>query len=194
MPSVAWSQVNETNPSPYDQVFILSEAVINQSFQAMFPMPVPFSRQDKEAVRTRQTGQWISNGMVSAPQVSIHVEERSPAYLTLFTLPFTSGMIHLRTSPRGARDTFQNFPLGGWKLVFKTRIGKHELFARNERENDALANTIGMDNQLAKFSTAVIPRSPSIRVLWDSVTRSSSWPNSTLIHQARSQSVFFCSY
>ncbi|KGO50082.1 hypothetical protein PEX1_079460 [Penicillium expansum] len=122
MPSVAWSQVNETNPSPYDQVFILSEAVINQSFQAMFPMPVPFSRQDKEAVRTRQTGQWISNGMVSAPQVSIHVEERSPAYLTLFTLPFTSGMIHLRTSPRGARDTFQNFPLGGWKLVFKTRI------------------------------------------------------------------------
>ncbi|KAL5050837.1 hypothetical protein BDW71DRAFT_173287 [Aspergillus fruticulosus] len=127
MPSVEWSRVNQTDPSPYDQVFILSEKVINEAFDAMFPTPVPFSRQDKEAVRTRRTGQWIANAHVGAPRISIHVEERNPAYLVLFTLSFDSGRIHLRTSPPGAPSTFGNFPLAGWKLVFKTRIASKVL-------------------------------------------------------------------
>ncbi|KAL4815456.1 hypothetical protein BDW67DRAFT_176276 [Aspergillus spinulosporus] len=127
MPSVEWSRVNQTDPSPYDQVFILSEKVINEAFEAMFPTPVPFSRQDKEAVRTRRTGQWIANARVRAPRISIHVEERNPAYLMLFTLSFDSGRIHLRTSPPGAPSTFGNFPLAGWKLVFKTRIASKVL-------------------------------------------------------------------
>ncbi|KAL4996887.1 hypothetical protein BDV10DRAFT_186693 [Aspergillus recurvatus] len=91
MPSVEWSRVNQTDHSPYDQVFILSE-------------------------------KWIANAHVGVPQISIHVEERNPAYLVLFTLSFDSGRIHLRTSPPGAPSIFGNFPLAGWKLVFKTRI------------------------------------------------------------------------
>ncbi|KAL4946613.1 hypothetical protein BDV06DRAFT_218080 [Aspergillus oleicola] len=127
MPSIQWSKTNQTNPSPYDQIFILSENVINEAFRAMFPQPVSFSRQDKEAVRTRRTGQWISNAKVEAPSISMHVEERNPAYMALFTLSFDSGRIHLRTSPPGAPSTFGNYPLNGWKLVFKTRIASKVL-------------------------------------------------------------------
>lgn len=127
------SRVNETDPSPYDQVFLLSQAFINNAFQSMFPQPVSFSRKDREFLRTKTTGQWITAGQVSAPSISIHVEERNPAYSALFNLTFASGTIHLRTSPRGARDTFQNYPLDGWQLVFKTRIGKDETtFGRRE--------------------------------------------------------------
>jgi hypothetical protein len=126
MRSIQASRVNETNPSPYDQVFFLTQAVINEAFYAMFPSPVPFKRQDKEAARTGRTGQWITKGQVLAPEVVIHVEDRSPAYFVLFTLHFHSGTIHLRTSPPGATDTFQPFRLDGWRLVFKTRISKDE--------------------------------------------------------------------
>ncbi|KAL4960398.1 uncharacterized protein BDV14DRAFT_204709 [Aspergillus stella-maris] len=127
MPSVQWSRANQTNPSPYDQIFILSENVINEAFRAMFPSPVSFSRQDQEAVRTRRTGQWISNAKVEAPSISMHVEERNPSFMAFFTLSFDSGRIHLRTSPPGAPSTFGNYPLTGWKLVFKTRIASKVL-------------------------------------------------------------------
>ncbi|KAL3468898.1 hypothetical protein BJX99DRAFT_265713 [Aspergillus californicus] len=44
MQSVAWSHVNQTNPSPYDQVFILSESVIERSFENLFSDDVPVNR------------------------------------------------------------------------------------------------------------------------------------------------------
>ncbi|KAL4949260.1 hypothetical protein BDW69DRAFT_188476 [Aspergillus filifer] len=131
MPSVQWSRANQTNPSPYDQIFILSENVINEAFRAMFPTSVPFSRQDKEAVRTRRTGQWISNAKVEAPSISMHVEERNPAYMAFFTLTFdTGGRIHLRTSPPGA----PNVGAGGGFVPSKSYFGGATL------PNDTLEN------------------------------------------------------
>lgn len=143
MPSVQWSQVNQTNPSPYDQIFILSEAVINDSFKDMFPQPVAFTRQDKEALQTRRTGQWISGGQVGPPSVRMHVEERSPAFMMWFTLEFTGGRIHLRTTaPWESPAKYNNFDLTGWRLVFKTRIGRDHL----PPQNVTVTERSGMDN------------------------------------------------
>ncbi|RHZ63547.1 hypothetical protein CDV55_103635 [Aspergillus turcosus] len=142
MPSVEWSRVNQTNPSPYDQIFILSQEFINKSFRAGFPRPEKFQRYDKEAVNTgkvdpnNMTGQWIEEDtLVGAPQISINVEERNPSYLTLFILNFVSGSIHLRTTPPGAPSKFQDFSLQGWKLVFKTRIASKEVNKNDPKYN-----------------------------------------------------------
>ncbi|KAI0392996.1 hypothetical protein F5Y17DRAFT_459335 [Xylariaceae sp. FL0594] len=127
------SRVDRTDPSPYDQIFVLSEDVINKSFASMFPGTTPFTRNDKEAVRTRRTGQWITRGKVLAPRISVHVEERNPAYHALFKLRFESGSIHLRTTPRGVRDAYRNYPLDGWELVFKTRLASKVLSANDPK-------------------------------------------------------------
>ncbi|KAL4902218.1 hypothetical protein BDW74DRAFT_181068 [Aspergillus multicolor] len=128
MPDAQWSRVNETDPSPYDQVFVMSERFINRNFKLMYPNPVPWGRRDREAVRTNdQKGQWIKQAEVEAPHVSIHVEERNPAYQMLFTLPFHRGRFHLRTSGPGAPDSFHEYNISGWKLVFKTRIASKVL-------------------------------------------------------------------
>jgi hypothetical protein len=133
MSAVHSSRVNDTDPSPYDQIFILSQAVINEAFKRLFPtdVKVEFHRLDKQALETGKAdyrlmkGQWIeAPSYVLAPRITIHVEERSPKYKILFHRPFDTGRIHLRTSAPGKPDTFKTFPLDKWELVFKTNICK----------------------------------------------------------------------
>ncbi|RDW81287.1 uncharacterized protein DSM5745_04844 [Aspergillus mulundensis] len=143
MPSIEWSRVNETDPSPYDQVFVMSQGFINNNFKLMYPRPVAWERKDREAVNTNQaSGQWIEQAKVEAPYVSIHVEERNPAYQILFTLPFQQGRLHLRTSRPGAPDSYHVFNMKRWKLVFKTRIAS-KVLSRDDPKYAVYKSSVG---------------------------------------------------
>src|SRR4051812_4678998 len=97
MSAVHSSRINDTDPSSYDQIFILIQAVFNEAFKTLFPtfVQVELHRLDKQALETGKVdyrlmkGQWIEAlSYVLAPRIAIHVEERSPKYKILFHLPF----------------------------------------------------------------------------------------------------------
>ncbi|KAL4879020.1 hypothetical protein BJY04DRAFT_194590 [Aspergillus karnatakaensis] len=125
MPSVEWDRVNKTNPSPYDQIFILSEDVINKSFEDLFVNHPDVIRRDQEAVQTRgRSGQYFKNAKAKAPLISLHVEERNPAYLALLTLRFHQGEINLRTTPAWKQPPiFRRYDVTEWQ-PFKMGVSR----------------------------------------------------------------------
>lgn len=119
MSAFTQSQVYKTNPNPYDQIIVLSQATINESFANMWAI-APDDSPLLSFAKTQRDGQYI-NGTLAAPRISLQAQQRD-LQLLYYYLNFDSGTLKLYVSDDSNDSTMTEFDISGWIICFPVRI------------------------------------------------------------------------
>lgn len=109
------SQVNDTNPGPYDQVLMLSQSIINRSLKTNYEKQPADSKMRN--VNYSVGGLGSIKGGLEAPEVQFRGDDLSPYFILKFQ---TGAAMYLRTSD----DKEKRFELGGSVFAFPVKLSK----------------------------------------------------------------------
>ncbi|KAK6517480.1 hypothetical protein TWF281_004132 [Arthrobotrys megalospora] len=130
------NQIQNTNPSPYEQIFLVTQDTINKTFQNMW------AGADKDSplvkFETKSHGQHLS-GDLAAPEISLNVFGQNQVQL-YYHLKFICGDMELYINEDS--DDTKVFSLEGWDLVFPVVIGS-ETYKKGDPEYDEHAAIVG---------------------------------------------------
>lgn len=111
-----------TNPSPYDQMIVLSQCMINSAFASMWQQENHDALM-KKFTRTGINQQYINPAILEPPQIWIPVRDRNYLGRVYLRLKVITGNIYLHTTPQSTAPT--RIPMDGWDLYFRMRISTY---------------------------------------------------------------------
>lgn len=114
------SQVNKTNPDPYQQIVVLSQATINDTLYNMWLLAPDDS--PLLAFKEKIRGAGSIDTKLAAPKISLQVTTADPQLYYL--LEFESGTLELYVSNDDDDDTKKSFDVSGWVFAFAVKICK----------------------------------------------------------------------
>jgi hypothetical protein len=112
------SLTNKTSPVPYDQVIVLSQKIINDSFYNMWVLADDTSPIRSINLKTRD-GQTLT-GKLKAPTIIVNVVDYT--YMLYFQWNFNSGSMTLYTTDNPNDPTTKTFDLTNWVVAFGTTM------------------------------------------------------------------------
>lgn len=118
------SFVNRTNPSPYHQALVLSQAMINNAFENMWFVAEEDSNLHNVNMSIRGAGNLRAK--ILAPKIAIQVTTLNPQLYYL--LQFESGKLWLYLSNDESDDSKKEWDVAGWVFAFPVSICTSYLF------------------------------------------------------------------
>ncbi|KAF3148516.1 hypothetical protein TWF594_000927 [Orbilia oligospora] len=141
MPDFTTSQIRDTDPSPYDQIFLVTQDTINKTFKNMWALADQSSPLVKFNYKSH--GQYLG-GDLDAPEIELSIYGQNSVQL-YYHLKFLTGQMELYIDPDS--DDTKDFSLVGWDIVFPVVIG-----SETYKPGDS-----GYDEHAAKFSKDGFP-------------------------------------
>ncbi|KAF3200180.1 hypothetical protein TWF191_002816 [Orbilia oligospora] len=141
MPDFTTSQIRDTDPSPYDQIFLVTQDTINKTFKNMWALADQSSPLVKFNYKSH--GQYLT-GDPDAPEIELSIYGQNSVQL-YYHLKFLTGQMELYIDPNS--DDTKDFSLVGWDIVFPVVIG-----SETYKPGDP-----GYDEHAAKFSKDGFP-------------------------------------
>ncbi|KAK6510177.1 hypothetical protein TWF481_004890 [Arthrobotrys musiformis] len=132
MPDYTTSQNRDTNPSPYDQIFLVTQDTVNKTFRNMWALADQSSPLVKFNFKSH--GQHLG-GDLDAPEVELNVYGQNSVQL-YYHLKFLTGEMELYIDADS--DDTKRFSLEGWDIVFPVVIAS-EVYKKGDPEYDAHA-------------------------------------------------------
>lgn len=130
-----WSLINQTDPSPYAQVIVLAQSMINDAFQNMWILADDDSPM-KHFKKASRGGDSL-DVYLGAPNVSLQVTTRDPELY--YYLVMNSGKVKLYLSDDPDDDSNVEWPVNNWVFAFSVKISKCLLVeVLNDKPHDAL--------------------------------------------------------
>jgi hypothetical protein len=118
----------KTNPSPYDQVIVMSQRFINASFARMW-QEAPYDDPLKRFERTGPRTQDMIKVTFEPPQIFIPAPDRNYPGQVYLRMKVLRGDIYLYSNSTNAFP--DHYDMDGWDLYFKMRISKHPILTNH---------------------------------------------------------------
>ncbi|GAQ10131.1 hypothetical protein ALT_7452 [Aspergillus lentulus] len=134
----------KTNPSPYDQVIIMSQRFINASFARMW-QEAPYNDPLKRFERTGPRTQDMINVTFEPPQIFIPAPDRNYPGQVYLRMKVLRGDIYLYSNSTNAFP--DHYDMDGWDLYFKMRI-RNKDSDRHDPKYTAYQNLSGFKNAI----------------------------------------------
>ncbi|KAL1967188.1 hypothetical protein VTN77DRAFT_3479 [Rasamsonia byssochlamydoides] len=130
------SFVNKTNPDPYQQIIVLSQAMINDAFKNMWLIA-----DDDSPIRhfKRKTRSGSIDVTLGQPRVQLQVTTVDPQLY--FMLSMTSGSLHLYVSDDPEDDSTKDWEIDNWVFAFSVKIAQKILKKSDLGYKDYMSRT-----------------------------------------------------
>ncbi|KAK6351918.1 hypothetical protein TWF718_005061 [Orbilia javanica] len=134
------SQIRDTNPSPYDQIFLVTQETVNKAFRRMWAIADPSS--PLVTFNYKSHGQHLG-GDLDAPQIELNVYGQNNVQL-YYHLKFLTGQMELYIDPDS--DDTKVFSLVDWDIVFPVVIGSETYKPGDSEYSEHAAKFDGFPN------------------------------------------------
>lgn len=114
----ARSQVQKTNPNPYDQILLVSQASLNDALENMYLLAPTDSLLLRFSLTLRD-GQSL-NANLGTPRVSLQVTSQDPQLY--YFMKMNSGTMKVFVSQKASDITMKTFDVSGWEIAFPVKI------------------------------------------------------------------------
>ncbi|KAK6538428.1 hypothetical protein TWF694_010013 [Orbilia ellipsospora] len=174
------SQINDTDPSPYDQAFFVTQGTINEAFANMWALADDDSPMVHFSYELRD-GQNI-DGELNTPSISLNYFAQDVTRVE-YHLKFRSGTMNLFISDNFKDKTMKPYDLTGWDIVLPVST-KREIYKKGDKEYDTLADKVGFPNGTFSITKLFLVASSSAIIDHDKSTFGTiDWKNEP--HAAR---------
>ncbi|KAL6901483.1 hypothetical protein GGI43DRAFT_433629 [Trichoderma evansii] len=157
------SYINSTDPTPFDQIIVVTQKVINASFQNMWEL-AQLDDQDsplKHFEESMRGGDYLKVD-IGAPSVQLQTTTSDP--MLYFMLKMTSGSVLLYLSSNPNDDSNINWEINDWTFAFSVKIANKSI-DKNSAEYQQFKDRAGLPNW--EFSLAQLFLDASSTTLWE---------------------------
>jgi hypothetical protein len=149
------SFVNKTNPSPYGQIIVLSQGMINRAFKQMWKLA-----DDDSPLKTftKNLRDGSMDVKLKAPSVHIHVTTPDP--LLYFLMSMKSGSLTLYTSEDADDNTTKTWDVTDWIFAFSVTIAQKKI-DKNSTEYSDVMSQMGLPEEDFSLAQLYIDSSSS---------------------------------
>ncbi|RFU77336.1 hypothetical protein TARUN_4888 [Trichoderma arundinaceum] len=138
------SYINSTDPTPFDQIIVISQKVINESFQNMWELAQLDDAASplKHFERSVRGGDYLKTD-IGAPSVQLQVTTKDP--MLYFMLRMTSGSLLLYLTNNPDDDSHIQWDIDNWVFAFSVTISR-KYIDKNSAEYKQFKDRAGLPN------------------------------------------------